>query len=107
MYAYDPCSYHTQTTAVELSEEGQLQRIVNFGDGEERLELAQNSDPCFICNQPYELNCTLGRSPNPNCRHHFHEACVVHHLIHSTDCPQCSQQFVSVDGVYHDVDTNV
>lgn len=51
---------------------------------------------CAICLNQYEEGTLVSHSPNPQCCHAFHTACVVHWLCKNPGCPCCRQEFCEV-----------
>ena len=51
---------------------------------------------CSICLHKYECHDTIVWSPNPQCTHLFHQACLLRWLRHSPrfPCPVCRRQYV-------------
>jgi hypothetical protein len=56
---------------------------------------------CAICLTSYTVGDTVVWSSNPECRHAFHEECLLQWLVHSkqegTPCPCCRQSFTDLE----------
>lgn len=49
---------------------------------------------CSICLNEYEQGEEIAWSPNKNCEHFFHRACIVEWLLSHDDCPCCRLDFL-------------
>lgn len=60
------------------------------------------SERCGVCEEHWEAEQEIARSPNPNCRHIFHRLCILSTLAESSDCqcPQCHRVYVNDTGEY-------
>lgn len=57
---------------------------------------------CAICLAPYVVGDTITHSPNPECRHAFHQDCLIPWLVKTKPrplCPCCRQTFCEVDEI--------
>lgn len=71
--------------------------------------LAWNTE-CIICLESYKSGEAIVFSSNPECRHAFHEECLINYFIHLSSetpllCPCCRQAFLC-DVCKKPVDTN-
>jgi Ring finger domain len=52
---------------------------------------------CSICFEKLLVHEIASWSPNPECHHVFHHACIKEWLLHNAGCPTCRATFLPVD----------
>jgi hypothetical protein len=75
-----------------------------YESGRVRLSADRSvSNGCAICLSPYQAGETIVWSCNPDCKHAFHEGCIVDWFVKLNDqttlCPCCRQTFTNWEQV--------